>query len=80
MAEKRLFPYSPASRPIEDLTGKRIVHLLVLHPYAKRDERGKLCWVCRCDCGVEVAYPATDLKSGKLQTCGSARCPYRGRK
>lgn len=76
---KRVFPQSPAARPIEDLTGQRTGHLLIMRPYRQRDERGKLCWICRCDCGIEVAYPATDLRRGIVRTCGSDKCPYRGK-
>lgn len=80
MAEYRRFPQAPTDQRIEDLTGQRFGHLLALRPYSQRNASGKLCWICRCDCGIEVACASTDLKAGNARTCGSRACPFRGKK
>ena len=76
MSEFRRFARAPTTAPIEDLTGLRVGELIVLRPYSQRDSAGKICWVCRCSCGVEVAYAANNLKRGDVRSCGSVSCRY----
>ena len=71
MGEYKIFPWAPSGpTPIEDLTGQRFGELIALRPYTQRSEAGRICWVCRCSCGCEVAYEATALKRGFAKTCG----------
>lgn len=80
MAESRRFKRAPTDQPIEDLTGQRFGFLTALRPYSQRAANGKLCWICRCRCGTEVAYPAVELKRRSVSTCGSPGCRYRKKK
>lgn len=52
----------------EDLTGRRFGNLKVLERAQNRN--GRVCWLCRCDCGNEKVVSAHDLKAGKCKTCG----------
>lgn len=52
----------------ENLTGKRFGRLLVLRPV--KNQRGRTCWVCRCDCGNLHTAAPSELKAGKTTSCG----------
>lgn len=69
---KRRFARAPTRQPIEDLTGFRYPgsKLVALRPYTQRNAAGKICWICRCDCGIEIAADAVDLKRGRVKSCG----------
>lgn len=56
---------------IEDLTGLRSGMLEVL--WATRDERGRLKWMCRCDCGNEKPFLGYPIRTGALTACGCRR-------
>ena len=52
-----------------DLTGQRFERLTVL----KRGEnghRGKVYWLCQCDCGSEIAVRGDHLRKGLIRSCG----------
>lgn len=54
---------------LRDLTGQRFNRLLVLH----RDEtkpKGKVYWVCQCDCGNIKSVLSQNLTRGFTQSCG----------
>ena len=55
-----------------DLTGRRFGRLVVLRRYgSKRNEEHTIpIWLCRCDCGAEVAADGPSLKYGKTKSCG----------
>ena len=59
---------SPAQR-VHDLTGLRFGKLVVLRKYSQPCETS-VAWVCRCDCGIEVAYPSRILRNGMATSCG----------
>ena len=52
-----------------DLTGVRFGRLVVLREYG-RTKGGKVTWLCRCDCGVEVVVRSDDLRSERTKSCG----------
>lgn len=52
----------------EDLTGMRFGHLVVQERAPNR--RGRVCWLCRCDCGNMHTVTSELLKSGKAKSCG----------
>lgn len=52
-----------------DLVGRRFGKLLVLRPYSQPLHNSKT-WVCRCKCGIEVAYSTAQLKHGAVEDCG----------
>ena len=51
-----------------DLTGNRYGRLTVLRYY--KTEKKKVYWLCRCDCGNEVAVYSASLKDGRTKSCG----------
>lgn len=52
-----------------ELSGETFGKLEVLHQYPKRSG-SVVYWVCRCECGIEVAYSSRELLSGKAKDCG----------
>ena len=57
----------------ENLTGVRFGKLEVLRLYPYSDRHGRY-WLCRCDCGKEIAVRQNFLTSGHTKSCGSAEC------
>lgn len=49
-----------------DLTGRRFGRLTALHTV----RRGKLRWLCSCDCGLQTEVVTAKLTSGWTQSCG----------
>ena len=52
-----------------DLTNKKFGKLLVLEEVPERRNK-KIYWKCRCDCGNIKEISGSDLKSGKVVSCG----------
>lgn len=52
-----------------NLAGRKFGRLLVLRqsPYKKR---GKILWICKCDCGNTAEVISEYLKSGHTRSCG----------
>lgn len=60
--------------PLKDETGHRFGRLTVLRRYDSTDYSGSgAYWLCRCDCGVEVAVLGTHLRNGNTRSCGCLR-------
>jgi hypothetical protein len=57
---------------IKDETGNRYGMLTVLRPY-KVEKGSGMVWICRCDCGMEVAVPGIRLRRGMTKSCGCLR-------
>lgn len=55
-------------RRAEDLTGQRFGNLTVLS--RAENQKNRVCWRCRCDCGNEKIIAARKLKTGAAQSCG----------
>lgn len=53
----------------KDETGNRYGMLTVVAPFPGADGRGKV-WLCKCDCGNEVAIRGIMLRSGNNRSCG----------
>ena len=52
---------------LKDIKGCRFGSLVAIeHKY---DEKGRQCWICRCDCGNETIYTQQSLIRGKATTC-----------
>jgi len=51
-----------------DLTGQRFGKLTVVSP--AENANGRTAWLCRCDCGREVAVKTYHLRSGHTKSCG----------
>lgn len=56
----------------KDETGNRYGKLLVLRR-AEENKGGKVCWVCKCDCGNEIVVRGANLRGGKTNSCGCIR-------
>ena len=56
------------SRKKLDLTGHRFGKLTVLHPV--ENIGGRTAWLCRCDCGRELAAKTCHLRGGHVTSCG----------
>ena len=57
----------------EDLTGKKIGYLTVLHrapDWVQPSGQHKRMWHCICECGKECDVRASDIKSGNTTSCG----------
>lgn len=52
-----------------DLTNQRFGKLLVLKE-GGRDSSNKILWICKCDCGNIKEVRGSDLRSGKILSCG----------
>lgn len=61
-----------AEKLIKDLTGQRFGALVALTPTEERINR-QVVWECQCDCGNTVLVKSSDLKQGKMTSCGCLR-------
>lgn len=54
-----------------DLTGQKFGYLTVL----ERDfsKKGKVYWLCQCDCGNTISVRGDSLKKGYTKTCGCSK-------
>lgn len=53
-----------------DLTGKRFFYLTAIKREETVERKGKLRWICLCDCGKTVAVITSNLTSGNTKSCG----------
>ena len=59
-----------------DLTGQRFGRLTVVEKKGSREYRPgryRIYWRCKCDCGNECYVHTTDLRTGKVKSCGCLR-------
>ena len=58
-----------------DLAGRRINRLLVVGPVRRvhNGRRGRVYWLCHCDCGADTEVEAARLASGTTKSCGCQR-------
>lgn len=57
---------------IRDLTNYKFGKLTALYPCA-RDERQRLIWLCRCECGETKQVKSSVLVSSHVKSCGCLR-------
>lgn len=55
---------------MEDLVGKRFGMLLVKEFYTFKGTRPRPHWQCLCDCGGVHIVSSSNLKKGRVQSCG----------
>ena len=58
--------------PALDLTGQVFGRLTVIRQNGK-DNNNKIMWLCQCSCGTEKIVRGSDLRSGKVLSCGCLR-------
>ncbi len=54
----------------KDLTGLKFGMLTVIKKADKSSSRGRVQWLCQCECGKEVLISTSDLTDGKKRSCG----------
>ena len=59
-----------------DLTNKRFGRLTAIK-IVGHDSAGYFNWLCRCDCGKEIAVASSSLKRGLTQSCGCLQSEMR---
>lgn len=57
-----------------DETGNKYGLLTVIHK--TKDKNGRTAWMCKCDCGNEKIVRGSDLRTGKITSCGK-QCALR---
>lgn len=58
---------------VKDVTGERFGKLVAVRPIAIEGEKRRWDWICQCDCGKEKIIRGSDLRFGKVASCG---CSY----
>lgn len=58
---------------LKDETGNRYGRLTVLRKYRSDPHRRGMTWICRCDCGQEIAVLGSHLRNGNTRSCGCRR-------
>lgn len=54
-----------------EIAGQRFGKLEAIRP-VKKDKRGNVMWLCKCDCGNTKLVAATRLRTGRTKSCGCA--------
>lgn len=54
---------------VDDLTGKKFWNMTVIR-YVGINQKGRSIWLCKCDCGKEKVVVGSELKRGKVKSCG----------
>lgn len=57
------------ARKLINMTGKRIGYLTVIERDGS-DRRGHPLWKCQCDCGTMTYITGSNLRSGRVLSCG----------
>lgn len=58
---------------IIDMTARRFGKLTVLEPAGRSPYNQEVIWQCRCDCGKLTKYHGSELRFGKVKSCGCNR-------
>lgn len=61
-----------------DLAGQRFGMLTVVGRIPGL-QKGKVLWLCRCDCGRETSSASWNLRNGLSTSCGCVRTKHRGK-
>lgn len=56
----------------KDISGQKFGLMTALYSVGK-NKQGKYTWRCVCDCGIEKDALGTDLRQGKIKSCGCFR-------
>lgn len=60
------------SQALKDEVGNKYGTLIVI--FKTRDKNGRTAWYCQCDCGNSKIVRGSDLRTGRITTCGPG-CP-----
>lgn len=61
---------------LKDITGQRFGKLVALR-IAGRDRQAEVTWECICDCGGVSTVNGSQLRRGKIKSCGCTRVSHR---
>lgn len=56
-----------------DLTGQKHGMLTAIRPYEGHKDHYGQYWICRCDCGKEIAVRASYFNTGNTKSCGCSK-------
>lgn len=56
---------------LKDISNQKIGYLTAIVPI--RDYDNRISWRCRCDCGKEIVVNGSNLRCGKVKSCGCKR-------
>lgn len=59
-----------------EMAGKKIGRLKIIQETEERNKDGRVCWLCRCECGEEVVVAGKSIRNGNTTSCG---CYHRER-
>lgn len=59
-----------------DITGERYGKLVALKPAGKRNKYNATFWLFKCDCGNEKEISLSDVRAGKINSCGCLLHPH----
>jgi len=62
-----------------NLSGKQFGNLTVESLSTRRNDRGELVWICRCDCGRQRRVKTNNLIKGLVKSCGCQKDFLRSR-
>ena len=76
---------SDMSPKATDISGQRFGRLVALNPTGERAHKGRVVWLCTCDCGNKALVVSSQLTQGRTKSCGclrkeTAKLDLRGRK
>ncbi|PKN07923.1 MAG: hypothetical protein CVU73_11020 [Deltaproteobacteria bacterium HGW-Deltaproteobacteria-8] len=54
---------------MSDLAGKTFGKVSVIEPFDRTD-KGEVRWLCRCSCGKQSVHRGSNLRSGRVNSCG----------
>lgn len=54
---------------VVDITGQKFNRLTVVSR-SEEKRRGNVCWNVKCDCGAEFVIKGTDVRHGRVKSCG----------
>jgi len=55
---------------MKSIKGQKFGRLTAIKETNKRDYRGTVIWLCKCDCGAEKEISRNDLVFGNTKSCG----------
>lgn len=56
---------------LKDISNQKFGYLTAIVPI--RDYDNRISWRCRCDCGKEIVVNGSNLRCGKVKSCGCKR-------
>ncbi len=68
-------PECPLPQQLKPMAGRRFGRLTVLH-HDRAERRGSF-WAARCDCGAAGIVSGSDVRAGRVRSCGCRGAEHR---